>query len=313
MGEFELIRQVFEPVARLSRTPGLILGIGDDCAIQRIPEGHELVFSVDTLVEGVHFPRDYNPEYLATRALAVAVSDLAAMGADPVCYTLALTLPRADRPWLERFGRTLAHTSRAFGIALAGGDTTRGPLAVTIQVHGTVPVGQALMRGGAKPGDNVVVSGSLGDAAEALNWLDVEAGQKTNVLLDRYHRPQPRLQLGQYLRGRASAAIDISDGLAADLGHILEASGVGARLDLALLPLSAALAEVAGSNATRQALNGGDDYELCFTVPKSQWLEVQQSREETLTVIGEIVETPGLQLQNASGLECGEGGYDHFR
>lgn len=313
MGEFELIRQVFEPVARASRTPGLVLGIGDDCAIQRIPEGYELVFSVDTLVEGVHFPRDYNPEHLATRGLAVAVSDLAAMGADPVCYTLALTLPGADHVWLERFGRALANASCAFGIALAGGDTTRGPLAVTIQVHGTVPAGQALMRSGAKPGDRVVVSGHLGDAAEALNWLDVEPGSRAGALLERYHRPQPRLRLGQYLRGRASAAIDISDGLAADLGHILEASEVGARLDVAMLPLSAALRELAGSHAARQALIGGDDYELCFTVPESQWRDVRQWGREQLTAIGEIVDTPGLQLQNAAGLDRELTGYDHFR
>lgn len=313
MGEFELIRQVFEPVARSSRTPGLIKGIGDDCAIQRIPEGQELVFSVDTLVEGVHFPHDYDPEHLATRALGVAVSDLAAMGADPVCYTLALTLPGADRVWLECFGRALADASGAFGIALAGGDTTRGPLAVTVQVHGTVPAGQALMRSGAKPGDRVVVSGHLGDAAEALSWLDAEPGSSADALLDRYHRPQPRLQLGQYLRGRASAAIDISDGLAADLGHILEASSVGARIDVALLPLSATLRKFAGSHAARQALIGGDDYELCFTVPESQWRDVQQWRREPLTMIGEIVETPGLQLQNAAGLDRALTGYDHFR
>ncbi|WP_148864786.1 thiamine-phosphate kinase [Marinobacter fonticola] len=314
MGEFELIQQIFEPIAKSTQRPDLVFAIGDDCAIQRIPAGHELVFSVDTLVEGVHFPHDYMPEHLATRALAVAVSDLAAMGADPVCYTLALTLPSADRAWLEAFGQALARASQAFGIALAGGDTTRGPLTLTVQVHGTVPEGAALRRNGAKPGDRVVVSGTLGEAAEALNWLDAASPRESvATLLDRYHRPQPQLQLGRYLRGRASAAIDISDGLISDLRHIMRASGVGAEIDASALPLSRALQAVAGEKGPQLALEGGDDYELCFTVPPERWPEVQRDAPEQLTVIGEITEVEGLVLCNASGIAGNLVGYDHFR
>lgn len=315
MGEFELINQFFLPVAHSTRTSGLVLGIGDDCAIQRVPANHELVFSVDTLVEGIHFPQNYAPEHLASRALAVAVSDLAAMGADPVCYTLALTLPEANHSWLEAFGRSLAESSRSLGIALAGGDTTRGPLSITVQVHGTVPAGQALLRGGAKPGDKVVVSGVLGDAAEALRWLDEkECEPYAEAVLKRYHRPQPRLQLGCSLRGKASAAIDISDGLAADLGHILRASAVGAEIDVSLLPLSEAMKALAGARrGARLALMGGDDYELCFTVSPSFWPELQDASPTPLTAIGEIVGAEGLALRNAEGLESELPGYDHFR
>lgn len=314
MGEFELIRQVFEPVARSASHPDLILGPGDDCAIQRVPPACELVFSVDTLVEGVHFPLHYSPDVLAHRALAVAVSDLAAMGADPVCFTLALTLPQSDAPWLRSFGKGLAAAAQAFGIALAGGDTTRGPLSLSVQVHGTVPKGQALLRSGAHPGDRVIVSGTLGDAAEALAWLESSTvAEPVERLLERYHRPTPRLSLGQYLRGKATAAIDVSDGLLADLSHILDHSGCGARIDTSRLPLSADLRAAAGERALERALYGGDDYELVFTVPEKLWPTIQENAPLPVTMIGDVVAVPGLQCHHAgSNVPVKARGYDHF-
>ncbi|MDX1634710.1 MAG: thiamine-phosphate kinase [Marinobacter sp.] len=313
MGEFELIRQIFLPVAEATATPAVRLGIGDDCAIQSLPAGTELVFSVDTLVEGVHFPRQYEPEHLAWRALAVAASDLAAMGADPVCFTLALTLPSSDQAWLEAFGHGLQAAARAFDLALAGGDTTRGPLTVTIQVHGTVPDGAAITRGGARPADLVCVSGALGDAGAALGWLDTEPlPPRASELLARYHRPWPRLGLGKNLRGLATAAIDISDGLLADLGHILTASGVGATLDVSRVPLSPALRTLHADRAESLALQAGDDYELCFTLPPEHWERVCQL-DPGLTVIGRITRESGLILKRDDGEERVHAtGYDHF-
>ncbi|WP_111498200.1 thiamine-phosphate kinase [Marinobacter bohaiensis] len=314
MGEFELIRQIFEPVARSVTHPDLRLGIGDDCAIQQIGPGRELVFSVDTLVEGVHFPADYDPRHLATRALGVAVSDLAAMGADPVCYTLALTLPEARRHWLEAFAESLASASDDFRIALAGGDTTRGPLTLTLQVHGTVPAGQALRRSGAAPGDLIVVSGSLGDAAGALACLEQPSPTLAQEhLLARYHRPLPRLALGTALRGLATSAIDVSDGLLADVAHLAQASGCRADLDAASIPLSWSLREVCGEQALSHALSGGDDYELCFTLPPRHWQSLQAAVDVPLARVGEMVAGQGVQVHNdGTSIASGIGGYDHF-
>lgn len=313
MGEFELIRRIFQPVAEATASPAVTLGIGDDCAIQALPAGTELVFSVDTLVESVHFPAHYDPEHLAWRSLAVAASDLAAMGAEPVCFTLALTLPDSDPDWLDGFGRGLLAAAQAFGLALAGGDTTRGPLTVTIQVHGTVPAGQAITRSGAQPGDLVCVSGALGDAGGALTWLDTEPlPSRASELLARYHRPWPRLGLGEQLRGLATAAIDVSDGLLADLGHILAASGVGARLEVAQIPLSPALRTLLPDRAETLALHAGDDYELCFTVPPSRWQAVR-ALDVGIVAIGTITRRAGLVLCRAGGEEQVEAtGYDHF-
>jgi len=312
MGEFELIRQFFQPLADRAVTDQLILGPGDDCAIQRVPPGRDLVFSVDTLVEGVHFPEHYHPEYLGWRALAVATSDLAAMGAMPVCYTLALTLPEADQNWLAGFARGLARASEAFGIALAGGDTTRGPLTVTLQVHGTVATGTGLRRNGAQSGDLVCVSGTLGDAGAALDFLAApEPSAVQQQVLSRYHFPEPRLSLGQQLVGRASAAIDISDGLLADLQHILQASGVGARINAQDLPVSAALRQVRGKQALELALTAGDDYQLCITIGQEQWSQLPDPVKQELTVIGRIEPQPGLRLEGAPRIAA-KAGFDHF-
>lgn len=313
MGEFDLIRRYFLPVAEQQGHPDLLLALGDDCAIQRVPADQDLVFSVDTQVEGVHFPRDYQPEYTAWRALAAAASDLAAMGATPVCFTLALTLPEASESWLEGFGRGLAQAAFRFGLALAGGDTTRGPLTISIQVHGTVPKGQGLMRSGAKVNDLVAVSGTLGDAGAALGYLDVpEPDDDERALLERYHHPLPRLELGQALRGFASACIDISDGLGADLGHILERSGVGATLNTSLLPLSGPLKRCTGEGAPRLALSAGDDYELCITVSGESWARLSEEIKNQLTVIGRIDGGEGIRFDNGAVANSGPQGFDHF-
>ncbi len=313
MGEFDLIRRFFLPLAQRGRDTTLVTGPGDDCAVQRLAPGTDLVFSVDTLVEGVHFPEHYPPEYLGWRALAVAVSDLAAMGADPLCYTLALTLPAATEDWLAGFASGLSSASEAFGIALAGGDTTRGPLTITLQVHGSVPTGAAISRSGARAGDLVCVSGTLGDAGEALNWLaSDDPGPQARAVLECYHHPRPQLSLGQSLRGQASAAIDISDGLLADLAHILEASGVGARLDAAKLPLSDALLALQGQErAVELALTAGDDYQLCVTIDPDRFNSLAEDVRRQLTVIGSVEADSGIRLTGApAGVD---GGYDHFR
>lgn len=312
MGEFELIRQYFQPLAGNARQDQLVLGLGDDCAIQRVPSGRDLVFSVDTLVEGVHFPLNYSPYNLGWRALAVATSDLAAMGAQPVCFTLALTLPAPDPDWLSGFAKGLAKASAAFGITLAGGDTTRGPLTITLQVHGTVAEGQALRRSGAQPGDLVCVTGALGDAGAALDYLDEPEPTPTQqAVLSRYHYPQPRLALGQQLAGKASAAIDISDGLLADLQHILDASGVGAELEAGKIPLSAALVQLQGERALELAMSAGDDYELCLTIAPEELAGLDVQIQSQLTVIGQIQRQPGLRVTGADS-SYHQQGFDHF-
>lgn len=314
MGEFELIRRFFFPIARSGNGRALILGPGDDCAIQRVEPGADLVFSVDTLVEGVHFPPGYDPEKLGWRSLAVAASDLAAMGADPACFTLALSLPDADPDWLNAYARGLSRAASHFSLALAGGDTTRGPLTLSVQVHGTVPQGRAILRSGARVGDYVCVSGTLGEAGAALDYLGDECpGEDEQAVLARYHYPEPRLALGAALRERASAAVDISDGLVADLGHILEASGAAARIDVARLPLSGALKRLAGDEASNLALSAGDDYELCITISPEAWEGLPDGVQGQLTIIGEVVSGEGLTIMR-DGLSQAvpPGGYDHF-
>jgi thiamine-monophosphate kinase len=315
MNEFELIRQYFMPLARLYDSRSVVLGPGDDCAVQRVLPGSELVFSIDTLVEGVHFPLNYRPDYLGWRALAVAASDLAAMGADPACFTLALTLPEADEAWLRDFACGLGKAAESFGLVLAGGDTTRGPLVLSLQVHGLAPIGAAIRRSGAKPGDLVVVSGTLGDAGAALGYLDSLSPSKDEAyVLERYHHPEPRLTLGAALRSLASAAIDVSDGLLADLGHILEASSVGASIESARVPVSPALTRLKGPEAQEYALRTGDDYELCATIPEARWADAPSLLKQQLTVIGVIEQTPGLRLDGTAVLsESDAAGFDHFR
>ena len=319
MSEFDLIRTHF---ARLGTSrDDVILGVGDDCALLRVPAGCELAVSIDTLVAGVHFLPEVNPEALGHKALAVSLSDLAAMGAEPAWATLALTLP-ADLPstrpdWVDAFCRGLDALALEQGVALVGGDTTSGPLAISIQVHGFVPQGQAVRRQGAGPGDLVCVSGTLGDAGLALRAI-LAGLAPPDGLRARLERPTPRVAAGLALRGQASAMIDCSDGLAADLGHILEASGVGADLRLADLPLSPDVARaVAAAGDWALPLASGDDYELCFTLPaqsRGALPELARTAGCPLAVIGLIREGRGLRcwLPDGGEFHLGRTGYDHF-
>ncbi|GAB4349390.1 MAG: thiamine-phosphate kinase [Gammaproteobacteria bacterium] len=318
LGEFQLIQRFFQ---HHDRGGHVVLGVGDDAALVEVPAGFELAVAVDTLVEGVHFPRSAAPGDIGYKALAVNLSDLAAMGAEPVWATLALTLPASDEQWLERFAGGLYDAADAHGVSLIGGDTTRGPLTITVQVGGHVPAGSALRRSGARVGDQIWVSGTLGDAALVLKHELGESllpGDVYHRLASRLHRPAPRVALGKALREVATAAIDISDGLAADLGHLLTASGVGATLRVERLPLSdAARASLAGEEPWRIALAGGDDYELCFTVPARRGEQVQRLSRETgvaVTRIGLVEEQPGLRgrRENGVAVELEESGYEHF-
>ncbi|BAZ93587.1 thiamine-monophosphate kinase [Thiohalobacter thiocyanaticus] len=319
IGEFDLIAQYFAGL-----TPDrddIRLGIGDDAAVVSVPPGQELVIAVDTLVAGVHFPAGTDPRAIGHKALAVNLSDLAAMGAEPAWALLALTLPEADEAWLAAFAAGFGRLARDSEIALIGGDTTRGPLSVTVTVHGRVPEGQALTRSGARPGDAIYISGGLGAAAAALassdSPADSEARQACRARLD---YPEPRLALGQALCGLASAAIDISDGLLADLGHLCRSSSAGAEIDVDAVPRHPALTQlVTGDDVAWYdwPLAGGDDYELCFTVSGEKEPKINMLTETlgiALTRIGRITAGEGLVLQHADGggYQAHGKGYQHF-
>ena len=316
MGEFELIRRYFAAAPCAQAAEAVALGIGDDCALLQPAGGQQLAVSTDTLVAGVHFPLACDAFLLGQRALAVSVSDLAAMGAEPLAFTLALTLPEAEPAWLEGFARGLSQMAQACAIALVGGDTTRGPLSLTLTVFGQVPAGLALTRGGARPGDLLCVGGSLGDGAGALPLVlgrQPAAGAHADYLLQRYWAPAPQLALGQWLRGRATAALDISDGLLADCGHIAAASGVALQIELDRLPLSPALRALAGEHALDCALAGGDDYRLAFTLP-AELLGALQAQWPEAVAIGRVAVGQGVQLQDDQGrrVEPPRLGYQHF-
>jgi len=312
--EFDLIQRYFSHIG--APRDDVALGIGDDCALLQVPEGQQLAVSIDTLVEGVHFVAGSDPESLGHKALAVNLSDLAAMGARPAWVTLALTLPLADADWLAAFSQGFAALARQTGVQLVGGDTTRGPLSISIQVHGFIGIDGALRRSGAAPGELIAVTGHLGDAGLALQQQ--LAGTPRTPLWQRLERPLPRLAAGQSLVGLASAAIDISDGLVADLGHICRASGVGASLELSRLPLSPAVHEqVQGSGDWSLPLSAGDDYELCVTVPAADWGAAAQrvtAAGDVLTRIGVIETEPGIRCRTADGglVRPLEDGYQHF-
>ena len=317
LSEFDLIDRFFRRCG--AAREDVALGVGDDAALLQVPADMELALTMDTLVEGVHFLAGSDPYSLGHKTLAVNLSDLAAMGAEPAWATLALTLPRSDQAWLEAFSEGFCGLARESGVQLVGGDTTRGPLALSVEAKGLVPAGKALRRGGARPGDLVYVSGDLGDAALALRALrDGLAVDDLDYLRDRLERPKPRLALGRGLRGLATAAIDISDGLAADLGHILDASGVGAAIKLDRLPLSDPLvAHIGRSGDWSLPLSGGDDYELCFTMPQGNLEELEELAVELphrIHPIGSITKKPGLQIQAADGSDYRPygSGYDHF-
>lgn len=324
MGEFDLIARYFtRPVRRAA------LGVGDDCALLAPAPGMQLAVSSDMLVEGRHFFADVDPEALGHKALAVNLSDLAACGARPLAFTLALSLPRVDEAWLAGFSRGLLALANAHGCELVGGDTTQGPLNLCITVFGEVPTGQALLRSGARPGDDLYVSGTLGDARLALEALLGHAPLPAEVLArarQRLERPTPRVALGQALRGIASSAMDLSDGLLGDLSHILKASGVGAYIDTHITSnLIAEKACLSGGNGhfdlefIRQCtLAGGDDYELAFTAPPARRDAVaaaSQASGTPVTRIGTVLAEPGLQLVDGQGqaVEHRYASFDHFR
>jgi thiamine-monophosphate kinase len=318
MGEFDLIARYFKRPAK--RSP---LGVGDDCALLAPAHGMQLAVSSDMLVEGRHFLSTVDPARLGHKALAVNLSDLAACGAKPLAFTLALALPGVDEPWLEGFSRGLFALADEHGCELVGGDTTRGPLNICITVFGEVPAGAALLRSAARVGDDIWVSGTLGDARLALEVFRGTLALPAEVFAaarQRMEQPTPRVALGQALRGTASSAVDVSDGLVGDLGHILASSRVGATLDAdaAVSVVSAAASSGLGSDVLRTcALSGGDDYELVFTAAPSARAAVEQAGKESatrVTRIGRIEAEAGLRIVDASGAPVAQrfGSFDHF-
>ncbi|MDP3228620.1 MAG: thiamine-phosphate kinase [Acidovorax sp.] len=324
MGEFDLIARYFtRPVRKAA------LGVGDDCALLAPAPGMQLAVSSDMLVEGRHFFADVDPEALGHKALAVNLSDLAACGARPLAFTLALSLPRVDEAWLAGFSRGMWALADAHGCELVGGDTTQGPLNICITVFGEVPAGQALLRSGARPGDDIYVSGTLGDARLALEALLGHITLPDDVLArarQRLERPTPRVPLGLALRGVASSAMDVSDGLLGDLSHILKASGVGASIDTHitsnLIAASAYISSARGQfdpNFVHQCtLAGGDDYELAFTASPARRTAVaaaSHSSNTPVTRIGTVSAEPGLRLVDAQGqpVQHRYASFDHFQ
>lgn len=318
MGEFELIARFFERPVR--RSP---LGVGDDCALLQPRPGMQLAVSTDLLVEGRHFLSTVDPARLGHKALAVNLSDLAACGAEPLAFTLALSLPQVDERWLAAFARGMFALADAHGCELVGGDTTRGPLAIDVTVFGEVPAGQALLRSGARPGDELWVSGTLGDARLALEAFRGTVSLPQAVLdaaRTRLELPEPRVALGMALRGIASAAIDVSDGLLGDLRHVLERSGVGATVDAAVAPSLLAAAPVLGWPSERVSdfvLAGGDDYELAFAAPAQRRAAVEAAAAQAgvrVCRIGRVEAGPGLRVLGPDGRPLARdfASFDHF-
>ncbi len=330
--EFDIIKNYFHLDGETSQQPDwLDTGIGDDAAILNTApfnssQTEQQLIAVDTLNAGVHFLEDTAPADIGYKALAVNVSDIAAMGGQPLWFTLAISLPKIDHDWLKDFCTGLSEMANQHAIKLIGGDTTSGPLSITIQIAGKVPAQQALKRSGARPGDDIYVTGSLGDGAAGLSLLQqgekkINAYQQT--LIDRLHRPIPRVNVGIAIRKHASACIDISDGLAGDLGHILERSSseankLGAELHLDRIPLSESLQQsgLAVEKQQALALHGGDDYELCFTAPQSERLAIEmisQQSECPISNIGSIIEEQGLYIiEKEQRIAITETGFDHF-
>ena len=319
--EFSLIKQYFDGLT--ASRDDVVLGIGDDCALLQPPVGETLAVSIDTLIAGVHFPESTAAYFVGYKSLAVGLSDLAAMGARPAWMTLALTLPEIEAGWLREFSRGLAAMAAEYDVQLVGGDTTRGALTISIQVHGFVPAENALRRSGAQVGDMIYAGSNLGDAGAGLalvqgtpDWAAALNEDNKLAVQRALDLPTPQVALGLALRDIASAAIDVSDGLAADLTHILTASGgVGATIDVAQLPLSPALQKLPIAEARQLALTAGDDYALCFTVPPQHFATMQQAHPECRR-IGIIDAAAGLWQINVAGkrvpLITQEAGYDHF-
>ncbi|MCU7960056.1 MAG: thiamine-phosphate kinase [gamma proteobacterium symbiont of Bathyaustriella thionipta] len=313
--EFALIQRYFSDPDVLR--PDVLLGVGDDCAVLSPPAGKQLLVSMDTLNSGVHFFADVDPFTLGHKSLAVGLSDLAAMGAEPAWATLALSLPAVDDDWLEAFAQGFAQLAQRYQVQLIGGDTTRGALSISVQVHGFA-VNRGLRRSAARAGDLIYVSGTLGDAALALHQYK-QSGRPQAALMQRLQQPQPRVELGLAIADFAHACIDLSDGLTADLGHILSASQLGASIHQPDLPLSAPVRRhVEQTTDWSLPLSGGDDYELCFTLPPAQQSRLEALRPELdceLTCIGRIEAHTGLRLTtlDAGTQTISPAGYQHFR
>ena len=336
LSEFDLIKHYFgSPALNFKKGP-VILGPGDDAAILAIPSGSQLVMSMDTLNESVHFPEAADPYLLGQRCLLVNLSDMAAMGAEPLAFTLAISLPQADANWLEAFSRGLAEVATTYQCPLIGGDTTRGPLSITVQIHGLVPQGEALLRSGARAGDAVYVTGELGDGGAALWWLQQDQrllsrsinSEDKDHLRSAFYRPQARIKAGIALRGLASAALDISDGLISDLQHILDASGgeiaLAAEIETRAIPMSTTFKKcIPVQEQLRMALSAGDDYELCVCIPaenESEAIGRMNGIGVRFTRIGQVVAQTKEQSDRGIVLRYPDGrnelpqwnGYNHF-
>ena len=317
MKEFQLIRQIQRETSVESPSgsdQGVKLGIGDDAAVLEVPAGQHLVAATDTLNIGTHFPEDTSPYDIAYKCLAVNLSDLAAMGATPRWALLSLSLPEADPKWMQSFTAGFKSLAQVYGVALVGGDTTSGPLSISLTALGLIEPGRQLTRSGAKPGDLLVVSGTIGGAARALDLI--QAGEPV-VGRDLLDRPQPRVKLGQALVTYANACIDISDGLLADLGHVLKASGCGARIEIDKLPGAEALAALEDEARWNYQLSGGDDYELLFTLPphhKDLLATWSQQLDINLSIIGEIEEGESALVISPNGTiyDPKKAGFEHF-
>jgi thiamine-monophosphate kinase len=322
LGEFDLIRRFFErDAAGQGAQQGVLLGIGDDAALLRLPDGSDLVAAVDTIVAGRHFPPATDAHSIGHRALAVNLSDMAAMGANPAWATLSLTMPIADAAWLQEFSSGLLDLAREHGVALVGGDTTRGPLTVSVQILGSVPRGAALRRSGAKAGDLLVATGTLGDSGAGLAFaLNAPRDLNRSIvdeLIQRFDYPIPRVRFGIAARQSASAAMDISDGLVGDLPKLAAASGVHAHVQVERLPLSAALrAAVSETQAREWALAAGDDYELLLAVSPAMYPKLEASARQlnlTLSIIGELSSGSGVSWSlHGVDYKPAVTGYDHF-
>jgi thiamine-monophosphate kinase len=329
MNEFTLIDAYFKSLSE--RVGGLRcdLGIGDDAALVTVPHGKQLAITTDTLIEGVHFPRETFPADIGYKALAVNLSDLAAMGARPAWFTLCLSLPAFSTAWLESFCSGLEELMRQQPITLIGGDTTRGPLSISIQAMGLVDSGCALRRDTARPGDDIYVSGRIGDAGVGLRVVQQKLavdGEALQTAVNRLNRPQPRNGLGEALTSLASACIDVSDGLMADMNHLLSKSQVGADIDLERVPIATALttgtvlarlgfADASPSSVRRFAVSAGDDYELCFTAPPAHRSQIELAAQQagvTVTRFGAVTQAPGIFDSARGGEMISPLGYSHF-
>lgn len=315
LAEFDLIDRFFR--RQKANNPSTLIGIGDDCALIKVGEEAELAVTTDTLVEGIHFFKDADPESLGHKSLAVNLSDLAAMGANPCWATLALALPAVDEVWLRKFSQGFFDLADYYSLDLVGGDTTQGPLTITVQAIGLVPSGQAMLRSTANVGDSIYVTGWIGDAGLGLKIMKSEFNGSDLAVLNRLHRPLPRIEAGLQLTGVANACIDISDGLAADLGHILKASGVGATVFWDQIPFSTSLEQyVEATGDWDMPLIAGDDYELCFTVPIDRTKDLERCMTDLdypYTRIGVIEEPTGLRLvKDSEPIEFPQQGFEHF-